>query len=327
LKLTRRKFSALLAASAVTAPRVVLAQDYPQRPINLVIPFAPGGGTDVVARTMSNVLGAKLGQPVVVENVSGAAGSIAATRVARAKPDGHTLILHNVAFALNPSLYTNLPYDTEKDFAPIAMVNTTPLVYVGCKDLPANSVADLIAWLKKGNARLAHPGVGSTGNIAVAMLAQTLGVQAASIPYRGGGPMLQDILGGHVDIGAVTVGHAADPIRHGQIKGLGITAAQPVRLLPDVPGLAKEIGPELDVAFWNVLLAPAATPKAVIEKINAAFEAMLQDKELIDRWDKMGIDLYPAEQRTPEGTAAFLRNEAATWKKRMDAAGIEAKTL
>jgi tripartite-type tricarboxylate transporter receptor subunit TctC len=322
----------MLAATAVSAPAVAasgaaFAQEFPTRPINIIIPFAPGGGTDVVARAMSAAFGAKLGQPVVVENVSGAAGSIAATRVARAKPDGYTLVMHNVAFALNPSLYSNLPYNTEKDFEPITMINATPLVYVGRKDLPVNSIPELVDWMKKNNAKLAHPGVGSTGHISVAMLAQTIGVQASSIPYRGGGPMLQDIIGGHVDIGTVTLGNAVEPVRSGQVKGLGVSSPQPAKLLPEVPSLVKELGPNVDISFWNALLAPAGTPKAVVDRIHAAFEETVKDKELVDRWEKMGIDLFPPDQRTPDATGKFLRNETASWKKRIEAAGIEAKTL
>ena len=311
----------------MAAPRIAFAQNYPTRPINIIIPFAPGGGTDVVARAMSNAFAAKLGQPVVIENVSGAAGSIASSRVARAKPDGYTLIMQNLAFALNPGLYSNLPYDTEKDFVPIAMINATPLVYVARKDLPPNTVPELVDWMKKNNAKLAHPGVGSSGHSAVAMLAQTIGVTASSIPYRGGGPMLVDIIGGHVDIGTVTLGNAVEPMRSGQVKALGISSPQTSKLLPKVPSLVKELGPNLDISFWNALLAPAGTPKPVVDKIHAAFEATLKDGDLVERWAQQGVDLFPPDQRTPEGTAKFLRDETAVWKKRIEAAGIEAKTL
>lgn len=328
MSITRRSFTSLLAASAVAAPHVAIGQTtYPSRPVTILIPFAPGGGTDVVARAMAPAFGAKLGQPVVIENASGAAGSIASVRAARAAPDGYTLIMHNVAFALNPSLYENLPYDTEKDFAHITMINNTPLVYVGRRDLPVNSIPELVEWMKKNRARLAHPGVGSTGHISVAMLAQAIGVEADSIPYRGGGPLLQDIIGGHVDIGTVTLGNAVEPVRSGQVKGLGISSREPAKLLPEVPSLVKELGPSVDISFWNVLLAPAATPKEVIEKIHSAFEETVKDQDLVERWAKMGIDLYPAEQRTPEATARIMREEAASWRKRINEAGIKATRL
>lgn len=321
----RRVVLGMLAAGLVSLAGNALAQDYPRRPVNIIVPFAPGGGTDVVARAMAPAFGAKLGQPVVIENVSGAAGSIAASRVARAAPDGYTLIMHNLAFALNPALYKKLPYDTEKDFVPVTMINHTANVFVARKDFPAKTVSELVGYMKSNRVKLAHPGVGSTGHIQVALLATAVGAPADYIPYRGGGPMLQDIIGGHVDIGTVTLGNAVVPVRSGQVIGLGITARQPAKLLPEVPSMVQALGPGLEVVFWNVLMAPAGTPKAVIDKLHAAFEETVKDQELVERWAKMGIDLYPPEQRTPEATRQLLSEEMAGWKKRIEEAGIEAK--
>jgi tripartite-type tricarboxylate transporter receptor subunit TctC len=314
-----------LAIGLINGPVEAVAQDYPRKPVNIIVPFAPGGGTDVVARAMAPAFGAKLGQPVVIENVSGAAGSIAASRVARAAPDGYTLIMHNLAFALNPALYKKLPYDTEKDFVPVAMINHTANVFVARKDFPAKTIPQLIDFMKNNRVKLAHPGVGSTGHIQVALLATAVGAPADYIPYRGGGPMLLDIIGGHVDVGTVTLGNAVVPVRSGQVLGLGITAREPAKLLPEVPSMVQGLGPSLEVVFWNVLMAPAGTPKAIIDKLHEAFEQTVKDQELVDRWAKMGIDLYAPEERTPEATRRLLAEEIASWSKRIRDAGIEAK--
>jgi tripartite-type tricarboxylate transporter receptor subunit TctC len=319
----------ILQVCAITASLLAadagVAQNYPDRPVTMIIPFAPGGGTDVVARAMAPALGTKLGQTIVIENVSGAAGNIAAARVARAAPDGYTLIMHNLAFALNPGLYTRLPYDTEKDFMPIAMINQTANVYVARTTLPVNNVRELVAWMKTNTARLAHPGVGSTGHIQVALLAKVIGANADYIPYRGGGPMLQDIIAGHVDMGTVTLGNAIEPVNNGLVKGLGLTASAPSKLLPQVPSMVQELGPTLDIVFWNMLLAPAGTPKPVVDKIYAAFEETVKDQNLVNGWAKMGIDLYPPEQRTPDAARSLLRQEVERWGRIIKENKIEAQ--
>ena len=305
----------LCACAAVFASRMAVAQDYPTRPVTIIIPFAPGGGTDAVARAMAPAFGAKLGQSIVIENVSGGAGNIASSRVARATPDGYTLIMHNVAFALNVALYPRLPFDVEKDFIPIAFVNATPLVHVGRKTLPVNSVPELVAWMRSTPPKMAHPGVGSTGHIAAALLAQVAGVKADHVPYRGGGPALTDVVGGHVDTTAITLQNAIEPVNSGIVKGLGITSPRRAKALPNVPSLVEELGPSVEVSFWNLLLAPAGTPKDIVNKIGVALDATLQDKELLDLWEKAGIEVYPPEQRITEGARALLRKEIERWRQ------------
>jgi tripartite-type tricarboxylate transporter receptor subunit TctC len=315
----------VVVALSFAAASTASAQKYPERPVTIIIPFAPGGGTDVVARAMGPALGTKLGQTLVIENVSGAAGNIATARVARAAPDGYTLIMHNLALALNPGLYKTLPYDTERDFIPIAMINITANVYVARKSLPVNTVPELVAWMKSNRPRLAHPGVGSTGHLQVALLAKAVGAEADFIPYRGGGPMLQDIIAGHVDMGTVTLGNAVEPVNGGLVKGLGLTARERAKLLPQVPSMAQELGPTFDIGFWNILMAPAGTPQPIIDKIHAAFEETVKDAALVEGWAKLGIDLYPPEQRTPDAARALLRSEVERWGKILRENKIEAQ--
>ncbi|MCC7346096.1 MAG: tripartite tricarboxylate transporter substrate binding protein [Variibacter sp.] len=285
------------------------AQGYPERPITLIIPFAPGGGTDAVARGLGPALSAKIGQSIVIENVSGGAGNIAATRVSRATPDGYTLIMHNVALALNMSLFRRLPFDAEKDFVPIAFINSTPLVHVGRTSIPATTLPELAAWMKKNTAKYANPGVGSTGHITGVMLARAIGAEVDFIPYRGGGPALQDVIGGHVDLTNVTLQNAIEPVNGGLVKGFGITSAQRSKAIPQVPSVVEQFGPNVGIVFWNLLLAPAGTPKPVIDRIHAALEAAYTDKDLMASWEKAGLELYPPEQRTPEAARRLLRQE------------------
>jgi tripartite-type tricarboxylate transporter receptor subunit TctC len=322
----RLQLAAACACAVILASPVVQAQNYPTRPVTMIVPFAPGGGTDAVARALGPALGAKLGQSIVIENVSGGAGNIGASRAARATPDGYTLLMHNVAFALNVALYPRLPFDPEKDFTPIAYVNTTPLVHVGRKTLPANSVTELVAWMKSTPPKMAHPGVGSTGHIAAALLAQAAGVKADHVPYRGGGPALQDVIAGHVDTTAITLQNAIEPVNSGLVKGLGITAPRRAKALPNVPSLVEELGPTVEVLFWNVLVAPAGTPKDIIEKVRISLDAALQDKELLELWEKAGIEVYPPEQRTTEGARALLRKEIERWRQVVRDNNIETPT-
>jgi tripartite-type tricarboxylate transporter receptor subunit TctC len=176
-------------------------------------------------------------------------------------------------------------------------------------------VKELVAWMKANRARLAHPGVGSSGHMGVTLLQRAIGAPADFIPYRGGGPALQDVMAGHVDITSVTIGNGVDPIANGVVKGVVVLSRKRHRLLPDVPSIFEEIEPLSEALFWNVLLAPAGTPKEIVDKIAAAFEETIKDKLLVDSWTRTGVDVYPPEQRTPEGAREYLRGEFARWEK------------
>jgi tripartite-type tricarboxylate transporter receptor subunit TctC len=313
VKLTFCFSIAIASIATLFAGSAARAQNYPEKPITLIIPFAPGGGTDAVARGLGPVLSAKIGQPIIIENISGSAGNIASTRVSRAAPDGYTLIMHNMAMALNVSLFRKLPFDAEKDFIPISFVNNTPLVHVGRNSIPANTVPELMTWMKSNTTKYASPGVGSTGHIAAVLLMRAAGANADYIPYRGGGPALQDVIGGHVDITNVTLQNAIEPVKSGLVKGFGISSAERAKSLPQVPSLVQELGPSAGISFWNLVLAPAGTPKPIVDKIHAALEAAFTDKQLLDSWEQAGIQLYPKEQRTPEAAKTMLRQEIARW--------------
>jgi tripartite-type tricarboxylate transporter receptor subunit TctC len=313
----RREFLTSIAASAaamtVAAP-AVRAQAFPSRPVTIIIPFAPGGGSDVVARAIAPLMGQKLGGTVVVENVSGAAGTIASTRVSRAAPDGYTLIIQNIAFALNAAFKPDA--FKPENFSVITMVNSTPGVLISRKDLPVNNVKELVEYAKNNRLRLGHPGIGSSGHLSVSLMHHALGgLPADMIPYRGGGPQLQDTVAGHIDMCSVVVANGLEPIRTGQVKGVGTLSKTRHRLLPDVPSFFEDIKPLSESLFWNVLMAPPGTPKDIIDKINGAYEEAIKDPMLVASWDRTGTDIYPPEQRGPEGAVKYLNSEFDNWKR------------
>jgi tripartite-type tricarboxylate transporter receptor subunit TctC len=316
---------AAVAAATTFRSKPSLADDYPRKPITIYIPFAPGGGTDAVARNLGPALSRAIGESIVLENVSGGAGNIASARVSRAAPDGYTLIMHNVAFALNAAIYRKLQFNPVKDFVPIAFINSTPLVHVGRTSIPANSMPELLAWMKKNHTRYATPGVGSTGHMGAMLLAKVGGVEIDYIPYRGGGPALQDVIGGHVDMTNVTLQNAIEPIKSGLVKGFAISSATRSKAIPNVPSIVQELGPGAGILFWNALLAPAGTPQPVIDKINTALEQAYTDKELLTNWQEAGLDLYPKEQRTPAAAKTLLADEMTRWAKFVQENHLEAQ--
>ena len=305
----------VILALAIIAASPAQAQSYPTRPVTIIVPYPPGGPTDQVARQIAPKLSAKFGQNFLVENVSGGGTNIAGQRVANAAPDGHTLMIHNLQVSANVSLYKTLPFDTEKDFAPIAMINSNPLVLVGRKTLEANTLPELVAWMKSASppAKMAHPGTGSTGHLATFLLSQALGVKVDHIPYRGAAPMLTDTLGGHIDLFFATPQQVIGAFAGGQIKVFGITSKEPSPQFPGVPSFVAAYGPKLEIAFWHIMLAPAATPKPVIDALSIALQNALDDPEILKVWAGSGMAPYPPEQRMPAGAAAYLRQQIAHW--------------
>jgi tripartite-type tricarboxylate transporter receptor subunit TctC len=213
-----------LSLAALAGIAGAQAQSYPSRPVTIVVPYPAGGPTDQVARQIAPKFSTRFGHNFIVENVSGGGTNIAGQRVARAAPDGHTLFVHNLQISANVSLYKSLPFDTEKDFLPIAMINSNPLVLVGRKTLAASTLPELAAWMKTTPARMGHPGTGSTGHLATFLLAQALGVEVTHVPYRGAAPMLQDTLGGHIDLFFATPQQVVGQFASGAVKVFGITS-------------------------------------------------------------------------------------------------------
>jgi tripartite-type tricarboxylate transporter receptor subunit TctC len=318
----------LVLALATFAAATVHAQSYPSRPVTIIVPYPAGGPTDQVARQLAPKFQAKFGQNFIVENVSGGGTNIAGQRVARSAPDGHTLFIHNLQISANVSLYKTLPFDTEKDFAPIGMINSNPLVLVGKKDLAAKTLPELVAWMKSASppAKMAHPGTGSTGHLATFLLAQALGVKVDHIPYRGAAPMLQDTLGGHIDLFFATPQQVVGQFASGAVKVFGITSKETSPQFPGVPSFVATYGPKLEISFWHIMLAPGGTPKPIVTALNAALQEALADPEILKVWANSGMAPYPPEQRTPEGAGAYLKQQIAHWGEVVRDNKIEAPT-
>lgn len=307
-----RKFLAALLLVAGAAA----AQDYPAKPVTVIVPFPAGGPTDQVARVVAAKFAEKLGQPFVVENVSGGNTIIATGRLARATPDGYTILVHNLQITANPALYgAKLPYDTERDITPIGFINHNPLVLVGRKALPPNTLAELTAYMRANSLNFAHPGAGTTGYITTALFLQEAKLQAVLVPYRGAAPALQDMIGNHVDLFFTTPQAVLPHIAAGQIKAYGITSKEPYAQFPGVASMVEQYGPKLEIQYWHALFAPAATPKAVIEKLNGALQSILDDPAVVKGWTATGVLPYAKDERSLAATHALFKSEIERWSE------------
>jgi tripartite-type tricarboxylate transporter receptor subunit TctC len=316
-----------LGAVSAAIPGAGSAQNYPNRPITLICPFPPGGATDAISRIMQDSLTQSLGQQIVIENIGGAGGMIAAARAARAAPDGYTIMIHQVALAAGMTMYKNLSFDAEKDFVTIGLINTSASTWSGRPDLPPNNIAELVPWMKAGeqNVKVAHAGVGSFGHLAGVLVAQEIGAKVTQVPYRGAGPALNDLLAGVADLGSISAVQAGPLIKAGKLKAYAIIGRSRFAGLPDLPTMGEVGYKKLDLDFWHMLLAPAGTPRPIIDRLNAALRVSLADARVQKIFADGGMDLFPPGQETPEAAAVLLRNEVKLWGDVIRANGITAQ--
>jgi tripartite-type tricarboxylate transporter receptor subunit TctC len=302
-------FTACLAAS------IASAQTYPNRPVTMVVAFPPGGADDATARILQDPMQKALGQPIVVENVGGAGGMIGAAKAARAEPDGYTILLHQDALAAGMTLYPNHTFDAEKGFVPIGLVNTTAITLAGRPTLPPNNFDELLRWMKEPGQtiRVGHPGVGSFGHLAEVLVFQELGVKVTHVPYRGAGPALVDLLAGQVDLGPISAVVARPLVDSGKLKAYAVISKKPFDGLPKLKTMTQLGYEKLDIDFWHMLLAPAGTPRPIVNKLNAALRTALADAKLRKTFNDGGMDLYPDDQETPEAANALLKSEIKLW--------------
>ncbi|HTV36187.1 MAG TPA: tripartite tricarboxylate transporter substrate binding protein [Xanthobacteraceae bacterium] len=310
-----RALAASLFAVCLLAAGAVSAQQYPTRPVTMIVAFPPGGADDATARMIQDPLQKALGQPVVIENIGGAGGMIAAAKAAHAVPDGYTILQHQDALAAGMALYPNLDFDAEKDFVPIGLINTVANTIAGRPTLPPNNFQELLAWLKGPgrNAKIGHPGVGSFGHLAEVLAFQQMGVKVIQVPYRGAGPALVDLLAGQVDLGPISAVVAQPLVKSGKLKAYAIIGKKRFSGLPELPTMSELGYKKLDIDFWHMLLAPAGTPRPIVEKLNAALRVALADPKVKKLFADGGMDEYPADQETPEAAAALLKSEIALW--------------
>ena len=311
---------AALLCAALNA--VAQTAAFPSRPVTLVVPFPPGGGTDTGARIVAQKLSAKWGQQVVVENKGGAAGSIGADLVAKAKPDGYTILMGNIGTqAINPSLYKKLPYDPDKAFAPISLVAELPLAMMVNPQVPAKTAKEFIAYAKSRPGQLSYSssGAGGAPHLAAEIFKLATGSFIVHVPYRGGGPAVQDLIAGHVQLSFMTVLEASGHIKAGKLRALAVTSARRVSALAEVPTLAESAVPGFDSISWIGLLAPAGTPKEIVEKISADTREVIAAEDVNARLVELGA--LPAAN-TPAQFGALIDKDRARYAKIIQERGI-----
>ena len=315
-----------LAAAALLAGPAALAQTYPSRPITLVVPFAAGGPTDVVARALSIPMGKALGQTVLVENKVGAGGTVAAGAVARAAPDGYTYLIHHNGMATAPALYRKLSYNPLTDFEYISQAVDVPMTLVARKDLPARTLPELLAYLKANGDKvnLAHAGLGAVSHLCGMVFRQAVGVDLTTVPYSGTGPAMQALLGGQVDLLCDQTTQTVPQIKAGSVRFYGVTTAQRIKALPDAPTLAEQGLKGFEVMVWHGIYAPKGTPKEATEKFNLAVRAALKDPMVMARMAELGAEIVPDAKLTPDGLRTWLKQETERWGPVIRAAGVYA---
>src|ERR1700674_3787137 len=319
-----RRFLVALGLAIFAGIVAAQAQNYPTRPITLVVPFPPGGSTDAAARILAERMRAPLGQPVVIENIGGAGGSIGVGRVARAAPDGYTFDIGQWDTHVGSIIY-KLDYDLEKDFEPIALISNNPQLMVAKNDLPANTLGELVTWMKANPGKINFVNQNAAANVTGVLFENLTKQKVQFIPYRGAGPAMTDLISGTVDLLVVQGAVALPQIRAGKIKALANLSAQRSASMGDIP-TADETGvPGLYMSGWFGFFAPKGTPKDIIARLNAATVEALADPVIQKRFSELGLDVAPRDKQTPQGLAKFQQSEIDKWWPIIKAAGIGAQ--
>jgi tripartite-type tricarboxylate transporter receptor subunit TctC len=321
--------SAVLTAAvlSVSAAAPARAQAYPSRPITMIVPLAPGGSTDVLARIMAQGMSTQLGQPVIVENTGGAGGTIGVTRAERAAPDGYTIEFGQWGTNMANGAIYSLDFDLVKDFEPIALVATQPFFISSRKTLPANNLKELVAWLKANQDKTTegNSGVGSPSHVAGILFQNTLGLRWQMVSYRSAGLSMQDLVAGTIDIELDAPPVTLPQLQGGAIKTYAVASPHRSAVAPDIPTTDEAGVPGFYFSFWHAMWAPKGTPKDIIAKLNAAAVAALADPDIRKRLVDLGQEIYPPDQQTPEALLAFHKSEVEKWWPIIRAAGIKAE--
>jgi tripartite-type tricarboxylate transporter receptor subunit TctC len=320
-------FAAILAAAVAGGIGQAAAQAFPSRPITMIVPLATGGSTDVIGRIVAEGMRATLGQPVIVENVTGAGGTLGVGRVARAAPDGYTISLGQWGTNMANGAIYPLQYDIIGDFEPVALIANQPFLVDSKKDLPVKDLRELIAWLKANpdKATEGNSGLGTPSHVAGILLQNTLGIKWQMVPYRSAGLSMQDLIAGQIDILLDTPAVSLPQVNAGTIKAYAVTAKSRLAVAPDIPTVDEAGLPGFYFSFWHAIWVPKNTPKPIIAKLNAAVVNALADPGVRKRLTDIAQDIYPPEQLTPEALGAFHRAEAQKWWPIIKAAGIKAE--
>jgi tripartite-type tricarboxylate transporter receptor subunit TctC len=318
---------ATLSGAAILIAAAAAAQDYPTGPVTIVVPFAAGGPTDTVTRLIAEPMSAVLGQQIVVQNVAGAGGTLAATQVSKAPPDGYTVLMHHIGMATAPSLYPDLPYEPETSFMTVGLVTSVPMTIVARKDFDPSTLAELVDYVKANadTVTYANAGTGAASHLCGMLFMDATDTQLTTVPYQGTGPAMTDLLGGQVDFMCDQTTNTAGQIKAGEIKAYAVTTPERLAALPDLPTTAEAGLPEVQVGIWHGLYVPAGTPDDVVAKLNEALRAALQDDNVIARFAELGTAPVPLDQATPEAHAKQLTDQIALWRPLIEQAGAMAQ--
>uniref|UniRef100_UPI003F49866D Bug family tripartite tricarboxylate transporter substrate binding protein n=1 Tax=Cupriavidus yeoncheonensis TaxID=1462994 RepID=UPI003F49866D len=323
--ITRRTAIACLVSATLALGSMVpaAAQGWPEKPVTVVVPFASGGTTDIIARTIGHKMGESLHQPVVVDNRPGAGGTLGASNVARATPDGYTLLLATVAHTMAPGIYKKLPYDFTRDLVPIGLVALTPNVLLVSPSLPVKSVAELIAYIKShpGKVNYGSAGPGSTEHLSGELFRSMTGTDIVHVPYKGGAPMMTDLIAGQIQMAVETSPSAAPHVRSGKLRALAVTTVKRSPAYPGVPTLDESGIKGYEVTTWYALMAPRGTPEAVTRRLGTELTKALQQQDVLKRFEEQGVT---AGDMTPAKLAEFIRQETERWSRVSKTAGVTA---
>jgi tripartite-type tricarboxylate transporter receptor subunit TctC len=315
-----------VAALSLFAASSALAQSYPERSITMVVPFAAGGPTDTVARLVAEKMSADLGQQVIVENVGGAGGTLGAGNVAAAEPDGYTILLHHIGMATSATLYRNLAFDTLNAFEYVGLVTEVPMTIVARKDFEPSDMASLVTYVKANADKLtmANAGIGAASHLCGMLFMQALEAPIVTVPYKGTGPAMTDLLGGQVDLMCDQTTNTTEQIKGGTIKGYAVTSPARLDVFPDLPTVAEAGLGGLEVGIWHGIYAPKGTPAEAIERLTASLQVALADPGIAAKMAELGTTPVSAEAATPAALQAKLEGEIARWRPIIEAAGVYA---
>ncbi len=322
--MTRFLLTALAGATMLAG--VAQAQDYPNKIVTVIVPFAAGGPTDTVARLVGQSMSKSLGQQVIIENVGGAGGTLGAARVAKAAPDGYTVLLHHIGQATSVALYRKLPYDTLNDFAPVGLITDVPMTFVAKSAFPAKDLKELIAYAQanKDKVSYANAGVGSASHLCGMLFMTAIQAELTTVPYKGTGPAMNDLLGGQVDFMCDQTTNTTSQIKGGKIKVYGVTTKTRVPSLNEVPTMDEAGLPGFEVAVWHGMYAPKGTPQPVIDKLSKALQEALKDPNVVTRFAELGTQPVSQDRATPAALGQHLKAEIDKWSPIIKAAGVYA---
>lgn len=323
------RLATLLTATAATllAGTAFAQEDYPTGPITVVVPFSAGGPTDTVTRLIAEPMSEALGQEIVVQNVAGAGGTLAATQVANAPADGYTVLMHHIGMSTAPSLYPDLPYDPLEDFETIGLVTNVPMTIIARKDFEPETFEELVEYVKANadTVTYANAGIGAASHLCGLLFMEATGTDLTTVPYQGTGPAMTDILGGQVDFMCDQTTNTTGQIQGGEVKAYAVTTEERLENLPDLPTTAEAGLPDFQVGVWHGLYAPAGTPEEAIQTLTEALQSALGDENVVTEFAKLGTAPVPLERATPEAHRQYLADQIALWQPIIEASGAAAQ--